>query len=270
MGQYKTKNYEGVRFGRVVVLERAENDKHGQPCQRCLCDCGKVFIANTYALVHGRTKSCGCLLRESVTKRFTTHGKSKTRIYRIFRGMHQRCENPNCASYKDYGARGIKVCPRWSDFENFEQDANAAGYSDSLTIERKDVNGDYCPENCEWIPLRDQCRNKRDVEMYEGKISTEWELELGLPLRTIRNRRLYYSKSLAEVVEAYKQGDAKNLFPDQSRSNVLMFDGRNQSEWARELGVSPASLVYYRKTHNCDLKAAVEHYQNIRATDKEA
>ncbi len=199
-----------------------------------------------------------------------THGKSKTRLYKIFRDMHQRCENPNCAAYKYYGARGIKVCPRWSDFENFEQDANAAGYSDSLTIERKDVNGDYCPENCTWVPPEEQTRNRRNVEVYEGKISTEWEAELGLSLRTIRNRKSYYNMSLGEVVEIYRHKEEMTPFSEQSKSNHVMFQGKNQTQWAVVLGVCGSTLSMYRKSHNCSLGEAVEFYQTSRATDKEA
>lgn len=97
----------------------------------------------------------------------TTHGLSKTRVYKIFQYMKQRCYNPNKKEYKNYGGRGIKICDEWKeDFMNFYNWAMANGYDDTLTIDRIDVNGNYCPENCKWISKTLQNKNTR----YTSKI----------------------------------------------------------------------------------------------------
>jgi len=90
-----------------------------------------------------------------------SHGESRTRIYRIWKGMRERCFNPNRKPYKNYGGRGISVCEEWNSYLVFKDWAINHGYSDYLSIERIDVNGNYCPENCTWIPLEDQSKNRR-------------------------------------------------------------------------------------------------------------
>lgn len=267
MGRYKDRT--GERFGRVVVLERAENNKHGKSRQRCKCDCGTIFVTNTRDLVSENCKSCGCLQRELCGDAHRTHGLSKEAIYDVWKGMIRRCENPNCHGYKYYGGRGISVCEEWHKLEVFYAWAISSGYAKGLTIERKDVNGNYCPENCTWITMKEQGRNRRNVELYEGKTSVEWEVELGLPPHRLDEQKSIRKLSLGEVVEAYKhRGEKYRVFPNKLGEHNVVYDGKNQNEWARELGLSHATLRYYRKTHNCDLKTAVEHYQKARANKK--
>ena len=117
----------------------------------------------------------------------TTHGKSEERIYRIWGNMLRRCDYKKHISYKNYGARGIKVCDEWSKdhgFENFYQWAIKNGYSDDLTIDRIDVNGNYEPDNCRWITNTEQQNNRRNNKLieYRGEIKTlaEWCRELGI------------------------------------------------------------------------------------------
>ena len=106
------------------------------------------------------------------------HGLTKTRIHRIWANMLQRCTNPKCSRYKNYGARGIQVCEEWKDFMSFYNWAIDNGYTDTLTIERKDVNGNYEPNNCEWITSQKQSLNTtRSVKFtYNGitKNLSEW------------------------------------------------------------------------------------------------
>ena len=268
MGQYK--DHTGERFGRVVVLERAENSKHGKSRQRCLCDCGTVFVTDTQNLTKGHCQSCGCLARELLGNAHRTHGLSKEAIYAVWSMLIQRCENPNNEMYKHYGGRGISVCEEWHKFEVFYAWAISSGYAKGLTIERKNVDGDYCPENCTWITMKEQMRNKRNVALYEGKTSVEWEVELGLPPRLLNQQKSAHKLSLGEVVEAYKHRDGKYyVFPVKLGEHNVVYEGKTQNEWARELGMSHATLVRYRQKHNCDLKAAVEHYQKTRVTVKE-
>ena len=268
MGQYKDRT--GERFGRVVVLERAENNKHGKSRQRCKCDCGNIFVTDTKNLVDGYCQSCGCLRKELLVSTHLTHGLSKEALYDVWRDMIRRCENPNDHAYKYYGGRGITVCEEWHKLEVFYAWAISSGYAKGLTIERKDVNGNYCPENCTWITMKEQGRNRRHVELYEGKTSVEWEVELGLPPRILNNQKSRRNLSLGEVVEAYKhRGEKCYVFPIKLGEHNVVYDGKTQNEWARELGLDPSTLSYYRKTHNCDLKAAVEFYQTSMANNEE-
>lgn len=93
------------------------------------------------------------------------------RLWSIWNGMKRRCLRPNEPRYKDYGGRGITLAQEWLNFDNFAEWALSHGYTDELTIERIDVDGNYCPENCKWITRLEQCKNKRDTlwVMYHGK-----------------------------------------------------------------------------------------------------
>ncbi len=127
------------------------------------CDCGTEKFVQLSSLVSGDTISCGCSLglvhkRESCSRSNTKHGGAGTRTYSIWKGMRKRCNNKNESSYPRYGGRGIHVCERWSSFETFLADMGEcpAGYS----IERIDVNGNYEPSNCKWIPKNEQSLNR--------------------------------------------------------------------------------------------------------------
>lgn len=159
----KLEDLTGWKFGRLTVIEKAEKDKYGHWKWRCICDCGKETIAYAAGLRNGSVRSCGCLVKETNARIRTTHGKKRTRLYRTWINMKARCYQAKDRCYKDYGERGIEVCPEWQhDFQAFYEWAMANGYTDNLTIDRKDVNGDYCPENCRWITMAEQQKNKRN------------------------------------------------------------------------------------------------------------
>jgi hypothetical protein len=142
-----------------TLLKPVSGGKH--PKWLAKCECGKekeVYIEN---IQRGKSISCGCHRKVVTSLRTTKHGQSgKTKVYRTWTHMKGRCLNPNDAAYHDYGGRGIKICERWLVFENFYADMGdpSAGQS----IERKNVNGNYEPENCIWIDKKLQARNKRD------------------------------------------------------------------------------------------------------------
>lgn len=153
----------GQKFGRLTVIRRGENIDN-YPGWVCQCDCGNITHVRGKFLRSGRTQSCGCLHNELLTIRNTKHDGCGTRLYDTWMNMKSRCHNPNNDRYRFYGGRGIKVCDDWkNDFKVFHDWAISNGYDDSLTIERIDVNGDYCPTNCTWITIEQQQKNKRNT-----------------------------------------------------------------------------------------------------------
>lgn len=182
------------KVGRLRVLHEVGKDKSGHYRWECECECGNRVVVSSYHLRAEKIKSCGCLLTErniefnKGTK--TKHGMRNTKLYAAWSSMKRRCKdinNPN------YGGRGITVCPEWAgSFETFRDWALANGYRDDLTIERKDVNGDYCPENCCWATQKTQANNRRNNTLitYQGKTKTltQWADELGIPRERVYKR----------------------------------------------------------------------------------
>jgi hypothetical protein len=165
--------------GRLTVISfHGTNDNH-QALWLCECSCGNTCVILGKSIRTEQTRSCGCLHKGQLIERCTTHGDSHARLYNIYNSMIGRCLNPKIRQYKDYGGRGIAVCDEWlSNYEAFREWAHSHGYADDLTIERKDVNGHYCPENCCWIPKALQGRNRRDHRLLtafgETKSAIEW------------------------------------------------------------------------------------------------
>lgn len=146
-------------------------------------------------------------------KNFTRHGKRRTRLYNIWCCMKKRCYNKNYTYYHNYGGRGIKVCEEWlNDFQAFYDWSMSHGYSDDLTIDRKDNDGDYCPDNCRWVNRKSQNRNSRNCHYleYNGETHTitEWSEITGIPMKIIHLRitRLKWSveRALTEPVGGKK------------------------------------------------------------------
>lgn len=143
----------------------------------CLCDCGNITKASTHSLRSDNTRSCGCLQKEKAAKngadQFITHGLSrdvnhkKTRLFRIWTGIKTRCFNTKAREYGSYGGRGILLCIEWLDFKIFHTWALNNGYRENLTIERKNNNLGYSPDNCEWIPKGAQAYNRRNTSLIE-------------------------------------------------------------------------------------------------------
>ena len=154
----------GQRFGRLTILYRDDKFKKSgkkETAYVCQCDCGAVKKIFAYSLKSGNTVSCGCQSLENRIKAKTTHHLTGTRIYRIWRGMKTRCENSNDYHYKFYGERGIRVCAEWQEFEPFYDWAIANGYTDDLTLDRIENNGNYEPSNCRWVTQKEQSNNTR-------------------------------------------------------------------------------------------------------------
>ena len=157
---YGEKDLSGMRFGRLTVIGE-HCIKNNRRFWACKCDCGNTNVVCTNNLKSGRIKSCGCLRDDKLISRNTKHGLSKSRVYHIWLSMKNRCYDKNAKAFCNYGARGISICDDWKVFDNFYKWAIANGYNDTLTIERVNVNDNYCPENCTWIPKKDQNKNTR-------------------------------------------------------------------------------------------------------------
>lgn len=181
----------GQIFGRLTVLGIDRITERGRTYWLCECSCdNKTRISvRRDGLVSGSTLSCGCLQREVISKRATRHGASTSRLYKIWNGMRQRCENKNNPRYHDYGERGINVCDEWDTFENFQDWALHHGYRDDLTIDRKNNDHGYSPENCRWGDGFTQQNNRRTSHRFtyanETKTITEWSRYLDVPYSTL-------------------------------------------------------------------------------------
>lgn len=175
------------RFGRLVAIERAPDhiqaSGYRETMWKCKCDCGNIVIIRTKCLLQDVTKSCGCLQRELLSQRAGSHHKCTTRLYQVWDTMRQRCNNPNCNAYKNYGARGIKIVPEWDDYSVFYDWAMKNGYDENApkfkyTLDRIDVDADYGPENCRWVSMKIQSNNKRNTIKltYQGETHSlsEW------------------------------------------------------------------------------------------------
>lgn len=144
----------------------------------CRCECGKTIIAEAHKLRTGHTQSCGCLQKERAAETKTTHGGTcgpqHHRLYRLYRGMLERCFYEKHAAWKYYGGRGVSVCPRWREsFGNFRDDM-APSFREGLTLDRIDCFGDYSPENCKWSTPSEQRLNQRHIKMGVSRVMPKW------------------------------------------------------------------------------------------------
>lgn len=175
---YADQKWLGAKYNRLTVIAFEKVKRGKSPSWNWIvrCDCGTLKSVSPYRVLNGNTKSCGCYKKDQTIEynqqSKKIHGGRHTRLYHIWRGMKSRCFNENNADYKRYGGRGITVCDEWeNDFAVFRDWALCNGYSDDLSIDRIDVDGDYCPENCRWTDWSTQNKNRCssiNVE-YNGK-----------------------------------------------------------------------------------------------------
>lgn len=172
------KDLTGLCFGRLTATRYV-----GESKWLCRCECGGTATCITSNLLKGNSTSCGCKRREAHFK----HGMSATPQWHAWQSMRQRCENPNDPAYKNYGGRGIKVCDRWGSYANFIADMGLRppGYE----LDRRDNDGDYTPDNCQWVSKKANRNNKRNNRVVEwcgeSMPVTAWAEKLGIHPRTL-------------------------------------------------------------------------------------
>lgn len=194
----------GDKFNRLKIQEftTVQEKSGGRIVNRtaciCECNCGnKVGPISLRRVVSGNDKSCGCLDHERLLERNTKHGCKKRnserdQLYDCWVEMHRRCRDEHRKSATSYVLKGIRVCDEWNEFLPFKNWAINNGYRLGLSIERKNNSDGYNPNNCTWIPLSDQCKNKTtNVYLnYNGEVHyiTEWCRLLGINRSTVQNR----------------------------------------------------------------------------------
>jgi hypothetical protein len=169
-------NLKGKTFNRLTVVSDTYYKfycKRNRPFVKVICECNptKEFEVYVCQLLRGYSLSCGCFNREKLIIQNTKYPNgfgSASRVYGIWKNMKRRCSNKNYKYYDYYGGRGISVCQEWTDYNTFLNWSLNNGYKNNLTLERINVNGNYCPENCEWITKSKQTRNTRRTRKFDG------------------------------------------------------------------------------------------------------
>ena len=183
----------------MIYPKETSNKKRRYGLYKCVC--GNEFNSQMQDVKSGKTKSCGCLK--------VTHGLKSHRLYSVWKAMISRCTNQANKGYKNYGGRGITVCDRWLDIQNFIEDMYPT-YKEGLTIERIEVDGNYEPNNCEWVTRQVQNRNKRIIQTnntsgFRGvnynKKNKKWIARI-----SIDNKRIYLG-TFDTAIEAAKTYD---------------------------------------------------------------
>lgn len=240
----KRLNLLGKRFGNLTVIADAGtiemwNGKYS--AWHCKCDCGNEVDVITHFLVNGHKKSCGCRRSECLREIASTHKLSKTRAYKIYYGMQQRCYNPKNTAYERYGGRGIDICPEWlgeDGFLHFYEWCLSHGYREDakgyeLTIDRIDGSKGYSPDNCRWATWSEQTNNTtQNVHLeYNGETHTlaEWAKITNQTYAQIQHR--YYRGLPTEVVLG---------FSDLPNARKLNVNGEIHTlkEWSEITGIS--------------------------------
>lgn len=205
-------NIIGQRFGKLLVVQKIDNEQK-RTKYRCICDCGNTVVVDGYNLRHGIANPCVCTQKyqSGINNGTYKHGSSQTRLYGIWQGMLNRCRNPKVNRFDSYGGRGIAVCDEWQEFAAFQSWSLANGYNDSLSIDRIDVNGNYCPSNCRWADNQTQANNRTTNHILdfngESHNIAEWSIITGINKGTIQSR-LRRGWSVAQALSESARGEA--------------------------------------------------------------
>lgn len=181
----------GDKFGRLTVLEKTSLRNMAQAT--CMCECGNKITVYSANLIRGKTRSCGCLYKESRLLINKTHGETHDRLYGIWTNMKTRCYNEKASEWKYYGGKQISVCPEWKEsYENFAKWAKSNGYDEKLTIDRKEGDKNYTPSNCRWADYYTQNQNKSDniniTIDNETKCLKQWCVKFNLKYKLVHQK----------------------------------------------------------------------------------
>lgn len=250
----KVKDITGQKFNRLTAKEYV-----GNKLWLCICDCGNEFIVRQDSLTLGRTKSCGCMADERTPYKKLRTRQEFPRLYRIWRAMKERCYREKSASYRMYGAKGIKVCDEWrKHFDKFFEWAIQNGYKevegefkDCYSIDRIDSSKDYYPENCRWITLSENSQrvSKINVQLEELKTKTDDKL-----VQEYIERKIANNQEIQETKQKIRSGFffcRKNTYCIiKNDDGTRQFLFKNLSIVADFLQISRGSLYYRRKQKN--------------------
>lgn len=200
----------GQKFGRLTVLARVWRVNTSAAYWLCRCDCGTLRVVYGTNLTKGLSKSCGCLQKEIVTECNSSHGLSRSRIYRIWSNIKTNCHNPNSPNYAYSGAKGIDVCDEWQIFDSFYEWAMENGYADDLVLGRINKNKGYSPDNCIWVTYKTDCNNRsynNNIE-FRGEVHTlkEWSEKLDIPRNTLWMRMNKYGWTIERTLTTKVRG----------------------------------------------------------------
>ena len=211
----------GRKFGRLTALYTVPNNTH-HTRWHCVCECGRTKDVLQQNLCNGHVRSCGCFHAERNKEKINafnssmnreSHNETKTKLYHTWIGMKSRCYDPKSTAYKNYGGRGITICPEWRDsFLAFKAWAYSHGYAEDLSIDRIDVNGDYSPENCRWVSNSIQQFNKRKSNRNtSGFVGVSWRKKENRWIAYItKDYKMHYLGSFAsldDAISARKQAE---------------------------------------------------------------
>lgn len=183
---------KGKKFGLLTIKDEAPQ-RGVNRFVVCDCECGTVGEFRLADVRFGRSTNCGCVRSKKMVARNTTHGLTSHPLYRMWRGMKERCEYSGHAKYFRYGGRGITVCPEWkSNFKSFVDWATVSGYAEGLEIDRINNDGNYEPDNCRWVTVKANRRNTSSnrILVFNGvsKCMAEWAEEIGISADAIKDR----------------------------------------------------------------------------------
>lgn len=202
------RNYIGLKSGRLTVIGFDHKTATNHVYVKCQCDCGNMVVVRASSILRKITKSCGCYAAERNKEKSIKHGMFGSRIYNIWAGMKRRCLDCKLQSFKWYGAKGIRYCKEWERFEPFFDWAKKNGYNDTLSLDRIDPTGNYCPENCRWATCKQQARNKSNNTVVEYNNEkhclSEWAEKFNINYSTLLTR-LRKGCSIEEALKEYRK-----------------------------------------------------------------